>query len=151
MPAGHYVTATATDAGGNTSELSACVPLQTRYHTVAPCRVADTRGADGPSGGPALAAHEERSFPIAGRCGVPADAKAVAFNFTTTQATGPGDIRVYPKGLDPPLVSTLNYRASAARANNAVASLGPTGEIAVSVDQGAGTVHLVIDVTGYFE
>jgi hypothetical protein len=151
VPAGHYVTATATDAGGNTSELSACVSLQTRYHTVAPCRAVDTRGPAGLSGGPALAAQEERSFPIAGQCGVPAEAKAVAFNFTTTQATGPGDIRVYPKGLDQPLLSTLNYRAFSTRANNAVASLGPTGEIAVYVDQGAGTVHLVIDVTGYFE
>jgi hypothetical protein len=151
VPAGHYLTATATDSNGSTSELSPCVPLQTEFHTIAPCRAADTRGAAGPSGGPALAAQQERSFPIAGRCGIPLDAKAVAFNLTTTRASGPGDIRVYAKVPDPPLVSTLNYRTGATRANNAVVSLGPSGEISVSVDQASGTVHLVIDVTGYFE
>src|SRR5262245_26862379 len=52
----------------------------TSFFTVDPCRVADTRSPDGPSGGPALPANSSRSFPVTGLCGIPTTAKAVAIN-----------------------------------------------------------------------
>ncbi len=44
-----------------------------QFYTVAPCRVLDTRNADGPFGGPFLAADQARSFAIpSSPCGAPA-------------------------------------------------------------------------------
>ena len=120
------------------------------FFSVTPCRVADTRGPSGPYGGPALVANADRSFVVAGQCGIPAGAVAVAFNFTVTQPTGLGDLRTVPGGGVLPLVSTMNWRPGQTRANNAILSLGPSGDITVHVDQGSGSVHLIIDVNGYF-
>jgi hypothetical protein len=120
------------------------------FFSVAPCRVADTRGPSGPYGGPALVANADRSFVVAGQCGIPAGAVAVAFNFTVTQPTGLGDLRTVPGGGALPLVSTMNWRPGQTRANNAIVPLGPSGDILVHVDQASGSVQLIIDVNGYF-
>ena len=120
------------------------------YFAVSPCRLADTRGAAGPYGGPALAANADRTFVAGGHCGIPADAVAVAFNFTITQPADAGDLRVFPAGAGLPLVSTLNWRFGQTRANNAVVGLGAAGDVTVHPDQASGTVDLVIDVNGYF-
>src|SRR5207253_6112941 len=60
------------------------------FFPLTPCRVVDTRNANGPSGGPVLAANTARSFPIinVNSCGVPARAKAAFFKF---RPAGPGD------------------------------------------------------------
>jgi hypothetical protein len=75
----------------------------------------------------------------------------VAFNVTVTAPTSAGDLRLFAGG-SPPLVSTINFGRGQTRANNAVASLSASGEIAVRDDQSAGgAVHLILDVNGYFE
>ena len=147
----HRITATATDAAGNTSEFSACLSLAASFHTVTPCRIADTRNPDGPYGGPALAANTNRNFLIIGQCGVPVTAQAVSFNFAVVSPTDLGDVRVFPAGGAFPLVSTLNYRPGQIRANNAIVPLGPSGGITVRCVQASGTAHFLIDVNGYFE
>ena len=143
------LTATATDPAGNTSEFSACTSLQAHYFTITPCRVADTRNATGPFGGPALAANADRTFVVGGQCGIPADAQAVSFNYTITLPTAAGDLRTFPGGGSLPLVSTMNWRPGQTRANNAITPLGPSGDVVIHVDQAAGTVHFIIDVNGY--
>jgi hypothetical protein len=45
----------------------------------------------------------------------------------------------------------LNWRAGQTRANNAIVPVPPTGDINAHVDQASGTVHLLIDVVGYFQ
>jgi len=45
----------------------------------------------------------------------------------------------------------MNYRFGQTRANNAVVNLGPQSDVVVRCVQGNGTVHFILDVTGYFE
>jgi hypothetical protein len=119
--------------------------------TLAPCRVVDTRAADGPHGGPALSAGQDRTFTMADQCGIPPTATALAVNLTATGASAAGNLRLYPAGTVLPLVSSINYSPGQTRANNAIVSLSPSGAIAVRCAQGAGSVHFILDVSGYFE
>jgi hypothetical protein len=121
------------------------------YFTVTPCRVIDTRGPDGPLGGPALAAGGDRLFTIAGACNIPPSAKAISVNIAVTEATGPGNLRLRAGGTTVPLVASITYAAGQTRSNNAIVSLSAPGQIAVFTAQGAGTVHLIVDVNGYFK
>ena len=121
------------------------------FFTLAPCRALDTREAAGAFGGPALGAGQGRSFTLAGRCGVPASARAVAVNLTVTAATTQGNLRLYPADQAAPSTSTLNYEAGQTRANNAIAGLSASGALAVRCTQATGTAHVILDVTGYFE
>jgi hypothetical protein len=119
------------------------------FHTVAPCRLADTRSGSGEWGGPALYFGHDRYFGVAGRCDIPASAKAVSLNVTVTQPEAPGDLRLFAGGAAP-LASTINYWPGQTRANNAVVFLA-AGSIAVRCDQASGSVHVLLDVNGYFE
>jgi hypothetical protein len=78
-------------------------------------------------------------------------ARAVAVNLTVTGATAAGDLRAYPGGTLLPAISSINYGAGQTRANNAILLLGAAGDIAVRCVQASGTVHFILDVTGYFE
>jgi hypothetical protein len=118
-----------------------------RFHTVTPCRAADTRAAEGPALGPGA----DRLFAVVGRCGVPTTARAASVNVTVTQATQGGDLRLYAAGAPLSLASVINYGASQTRANNAIVPLGAAGQIAVHLDQAAGSVHFILDVNGYVE
>jgi hypothetical protein len=127
------------------------------FYTLAPCRIADTRDPNGPTGGPALNANTSRNFPILGVCGVPFDAEAAVLNVTITQPTGLGNLRLYPAGTLLPVASTINWLPQDfSVANGAIVPLGTDGagnHLSVHTDMAdpAGTVHLIIDVTGYFK
>jgi len=121
------------------------------YFTVPPCRLIDTRKPDAPLAGPALVAGATRDFVVAGTCGIPSSARAISVNVTVTAPTALGDLRVFTGGSSPPLASTINYGPNQTRANNAIVTLGAAGDIAVRCDQPFGTVHLIIDVNGYFQ
>jgi hypothetical protein len=126
-------------------------PTATRLYTVPPCRVADTRNANGPYGGPALGANQDRIFTIGGRCGVPTTAKAVALNVSITQPGTDGGLRLYAGGTELPLSTSINYRAGQTKANNNVSPLGTGGTLAVRCDQPSGVVQVILDVSGYFQ
>jgi hypothetical protein len=126
---------------------SAPPPPATSFHTVTPCRVLDTRAADGP----ALVANTDRLFQVAGRCGVPAEASAVMVNVIAVQPTARGDLRLYPGDMGTPLTSTVNFRTSRTRANNAIVGLGAGGTVGVRCDMESGSTHMVLDVFGYFQ
>jgi hypothetical protein len=102
-------------------------------------------------GGPALAAKTERSFTLASRCGIPASAKALTFNVTATGATAAGSVVLFPGGISAPSTSTLSYAAGATRANNGIVALGAGAVLRVRSNQASGTVHLTLDVNGYFQ
>jgi hypothetical protein len=121
------------------------------FYTVSPCRVLDSRQAAGPWGGQPLGAGQERALTVAGTCAISATATALSFNVTVTAATAPGHIRVYPPGVPRPGISTLNFAAGHTRANNGVVSLGAGGNLTVYSAQASGGVHVILDVSGYFE
>jgi hypothetical protein len=125
-----------------------------RYYALPACRLVDTRSPAGPSGGPRLAASSSRDFPVTGRCGVPADAKAVAVVLTALGATEAGNLRIYPAGATLPVASAINFRTGRARANNGSFALGAGGQVAVRCDMAPGSTggaHFVLDAFGYFK
>ncbi len=54
------------------------------------------------------------------------------FTIAGSTAQG-GDLRIFPDGAQPPVVSTINYRLGQVRANNAVVLLGPSHGITIQV------------------
>lgn len=114
------------------------------FYTVSPCRAVDTRSSS------PLLAGMARSFPLAGVCGVPADAKAVAVNLTVFGPTALGNVVAWPAGTPVPGTSNVNFLAGINRANNALVELSG-GEIqALARMMAGGEVHLIVDVVGYF-
>jgi hypothetical protein len=127
-----------------------------QFHTLTPCRLADTRNAVGPSGGPILTSLQTRNFPVQGICNVPVGAKAVAINVTAVGPNGDGYLTLFPSGGSRPVVSSINYAAGEpAIANGGIVPLS-TSALDLSVFAfcnvvSGGAVHMVLDVTGYFQ
>lgn len=119
------------------------------FYALAPCRVFDTRNADGPLGGPYLQGGHERDFPVlSGTCNIPSSAQAYSMNFTVVPKGGPlGYLTVWPQGSPRPGVSTLNNLTGTIVANAAIVPAGTGGGIATYVDE---NTQLVGDIDGYF-
>ena len=123
------------------------------YFTVPPCRIVDTRAANGVYGSPALTSTVHRSFVLAGQCGIPAGAKAVSANVTVTSGSGTGFVATGPGCISTLPVSTINWAFGQTRANNTILALDVGGTVTVNaqVSPGNGTVQFVIDVNGFFQ
>lgn len=126
------------------------------YHPVTPCRVFDTRTVGPQTNGQPLANPGPYFFRIQGNCAIPNGAAAVTLNATVVGPSLNGDLRLTP--LTSATVSTLNYPGGiSALANGATAPLAavsqPTDkdlQVVIGM-QSSGTLHLIIDVTGYFQ
>ena len=124
-----------------------------QYHSVTPCRIADTRNAEGPI----LVDQSIRNFVVQNVCGVPVGATAVTVNVTAVGPTGAGFLTLYPSGITKPVVSNLNFGAGEpALGNGAIVPLAdqtlqPMDLAIFTRVAGGGTVHMVLDVTGYFQ
>jgi hypothetical protein len=141
-------------AGGHDAFLVRLAAGRSAFYTLTPCRIADTRGPTGASGGPGLAANTIRTFPVAGLCGIPSSATAIAFDVTVVDETDLGHLRIYPAGEPIPSAATLNFSALRTRANNAVIPLGRAGGVSVLCvmpPASTGRTHFVLDATGYFQ
>jgi Tol biopolymer transport system component len=116
--------------------------------TLTPCRVFDTREA---ADAPAISGGTLRLVTLHGACGIPATARAVAANVTVTGPTAAGHLLLYPSDVGAPNASTINFSGGQTRANNAIVRLDVNGTLAVKASvAGGGTVHVIIDVVGYF-
>jgi hypothetical protein len=131
-----------------------------QFHSLTPCRLVDTRISDQVQGGygPILTSNVERKFPVQGNCGVPVGAKAATLNVTAVAPTNQGRFTLYPSGITTPTVSTINFPpGTTALANGAIVPLADqsveANDLAVMpfVIGTPGQVHLVLDVTGYFQ
>jgi hypothetical protein len=118
------------------------------FYPLAPCRVVDTRNADGPLGGPILEAETSRSFPIpSGTCGIPNAAAAYSMNVTVVPDGPLYYLTAWPTGSPQPFVSTLNSFDGTVVANAAIVPAGTDGAVSVYV---AGESHVILDLNGYF-
>ncbi len=118
-----------------------------QFVPVTPCRIADTRLANGPFGGPELAAGSTRDFAIpSSACNIPAGATAYSLNVTVVPADGLGYLSIWPSGETQPNVSTLNSD-SRTKANAAIVPAGSNGAVSVYVSD---TSHVILDINGYF-
>jgi hypothetical protein len=117
------------------------------FHTLTPCRLLDTRN----TGGAPLFSRQSRTYAAVGACGIPPSATAIAVNVTVVSPSAAGYLTLYPAGHPRPLASTVNFGPGQTRGNNALLGLSLAGAFAVYPQLGAaGTTHLVVDVTGYF-
>jgi hypothetical protein len=118
------------------------------YSTTILCRAVDTR-----SGAP-LQNGVTRTFSLHGVCGIPTSAKVVVLNVTAVNATGDGNLTLYPGGTTAPAVPTTLFRAGASKAMFVIVpvSQDASGDVVVLPSvAGNGTVHVLFDVMGYFE
>lgn len=118
--------------------------------SLTPCRVADTRGPDGPLGGPYMTGNSTRNFPVlsASSCNIPSSAQAYSLNITVVPRNGHplNYLTVWPTGESQPVVSTLNAPTGTTTANAAIIESGTNGEIEVYVTD---DTDVIIDIDGY--
>lgn len=115
---------------------------------ITPCRVVDTRGANGTFGGPAITGGTVRNFPIPqGPCGIPANAAAYALNVTVVPMGRLGYLTIWPQGELQPLGSLMNSPDGRNKANAAIVPAGVDAGVSIYVTN---TTNVIIDIDGYF-
>ena len=132
----------------NASDPTTILPQALRFVSVVPCRIADTRNANGPFGGPAIAGGSTRDFAVtASACAIPANAVSYSLNVTVAPSGPLGFVTVWPSGQTQPTVSTLNSLDGRIKANAAIVPAGSGGAISVfAIDP----TNVIIDINGYF-
>jgi hypothetical protein len=124
---------------------------------VQPCRIVDTRLAGG-----AIPPDGIRSYNVYGAvasqggnsagCPSPAgEPLAVALNVTAVPVAGRGNIVAYPFGSVPPNASLVNWQAGVQNvANSGTVKTCFNCTKDINIKSRVGTVHVVIDVLGYY-
>ena len=116
----------------------------------APSRLVDTRPGqltgDGQlAGGGARPAGSVLTVPVAGRVGIPADARTVVLSVAVDGAREPGFATVFPCDVARPRASSLNFTAGQSVANTVVTRLDAQGNACVYVH---GATDVVVDIVG---
>ena len=128
--------------------VASTTPSSLAFYPLTPCRIADTRSAAGPLGGPSMAAGQTRDYPVlTSACNVPSNAQAYSLNFTVVPKGTLGYLSTWPTGQTRPVVSTLNAPTGTVTANAAILPAGTNGDISVYTTN---DTDLVIDINGYF-
>ncbi len=142
----YWAQAVSNPVGINVQGLSATGALQ--FIPITPCRVADTRNATGPFGGPQLSAASTRTFNIPqSACDIPSNALAYSLNVTVVPNAGLGYLTIWPSGEEQPLVSTLNSYDGRVKANAAIIPAGTSGGVNIYASD---ATNVVLDIDGYF-
>jgi DNA-binding beta-propeller fold protein YncE len=115
---------------------------------VTPCRVVDTRSANGTFGGPPIQGGNYRDFPIPqGSCNIPANAIAYALNVTVVPSGPLGYLTIWPTSQYQPSTSTMNSPDGRVKANAAIVQGGVNAAVSVYVSD---TTNVILDIDGYF-
>ena len=126
------------------------------FNPLTPARIMDTRDGTGGHAGP-LIGDEAFSLQVTGSTthsggssGVPVTGvSAVVLNVTVTNPTASSSyLTVYPSDAARPITSNLNFVSGQTVPNRVMVKLSNLGK--VSVYNAAGSVHVVIDVAGWF-
>ncbi len=118
------------------------------YNVVTPVRLLDSRFGNGLTG--VFPARTARSFDVAGRDGIPANATAVSGNLTVVGQTAAGYVTLGPT-VDNPTTSTINMPFGDTRANGITVALAGDGSLAAIYMAPLGkSTHMIFDVTGYY-
>jgi hypothetical protein len=75
----------------------------------------------------------------------------VAANLTVVGPTAAGYVAVYPAGIPVPSTANATFSEGQVRSNNVQLGLLGGQADARALVGGGGTVHLVLDVSGYYE
>ena len=118
-------------------------PTGKSFTPVSPTRVLDTRAGTGAPAG-AVAAGSVLALDLSS---APAGSTSAVLNVTSTEATGPGFVTVYPCGGDLPLASNLNVGTGDTRPNQVVVGFGTGNTVCLFVHS---TMHLVADLMGWY-
>ena len=117
------------------------------YHPLPPSRIVDTRNGTGGRLGK-LGPGETMQVQINGRGDVPASGVgAVVLNATATEPTAASYLTLFPSGFQRSPLSNLNY-VPGQTVPNLVTVAVSGGK--VSVYNNAGTVHVILDVVGFY-
>lgn len=112
------------------------------FSPTTPIRVADSRDSYGLTH---MSAGTTNYLTIAGRYGIPADAKAVAANFTVTNPDAAGFLTAWPCDTAPPETSVVNFIPGQTVANFAMVGLGG-GRLCMRSNV---STDLIVDLTGW--
>jgi hypothetical protein len=132
-----------------------------KYYPLNPGRIMDTRSGvvlSGLSGAflGSAGTTNTRTLDTDGHWGIPLDAKAITGNLAVTAPTKAGHITIMLSTSDPQTAS-LNFPAGDTRSNGITVSVtdpagSPSGDLLMHYHtSGGGTVHLILDATGYFK
>ena len=120
---------------------------------VSPARVLETRDVPGfdtvdglYEGNGRIPAGGTVELVVAGRDGVPSDAKAVIMNLGAILPDGPGFLTVFPCGTPQPLASNVNYSGGDVVSNTLTAKVGIAGMVCIYTKT---ATDLIADVNGY--
>jgi uncharacterized repeat protein (TIGR03803 family) len=138
-----------TPSGTLTSNVNFRVITPLQLVPVTPCRLVDTRNANGEFGGPPLQGNSARSFTIPDNqdCNVPSTAAAYSLNVTVVPHGSLAYLTMWPTGQNQPVISTLNSYDGRTKANAAIVPAGAGGAVSVYVTD---TADVVLDIDGYF-
>jgi hypothetical protein len=118
------------------------------FYAATPCRVVDTRNANGAFGGPILSANTTRNFTISqSSCGIPSSAVAFSLNATVVPSAALTYMSLWPAGPALSPVGTLSAPDGAITGDAAIVSAGTQGAIGAFATD---STHLILDINGYF-
>ncbi len=140
---------TANNNNNNASVIAGASAAALQFFPLPPCRVVDTRGPNGPFGGPPLQGGSQREFLIpSGPCpNIPQSAAAYSLNVTVVPHEPLGYLTIWPTGEDQPNVSTMNSFDGRTKANAAIVPTGYMSAVNVFVTN---TTDVILDINGYF-
>jgi spore germination protein YaaH len=119
------------------------------YYPINPVRVIDTRIGTGLKNGPLVAGTAQTILIAGALAGVPKGAMAITGNLTITAPSASGYVRLGPSVAEN--YSTINFTAGQTRANGVTVGLTSDGKLSAYYGGPANsTVHIILDVTGYF-
>jgi outer membrane protein assembly factor BamB len=118
------------------------------YNPLVPARILDTRDGTGGFNMP-VGPGQTIDVQVTSKGLVPASGvEAVVFNITATNSTAPSHLTVFPTGSSPPLASNVNFLANQTVPNRVAVQIGTGGK--VSIYNLSGSVHVIVDVNGWF-